>query len=84
MPDAEYGARAHFLSDAGDLESAALRLGAAEPKPTKGLPRELDAAVEAMRELPWTVLQKIKGNPDVLKRIEDAEVLLKLLRGALS
>lgn len=77
-------ARAQFLSDTGDLESAMLRLGPAV-KPNKGgLADELEAAVEAMKKVPWTALEELKGNPDVLKKIGEAEALLRSLRGALS
>jgi ParB family transcriptional regulator, chromosome partitioning protein len=76
-------ARAHFLSDEGDLESAQLRLRAVEKKPKDGLLTELDAAVEAMKSVPWTALQEMKGNSSLLKKIEDAEALLKSLRKAL-
>jgi ParB family chromosome partitioning protein len=77
-------ARSQFLSDAGDLESAMLRLGPA-PKPTKvGLSGDLDAAVDAMRKVPFSALQELKGNADILKKIDEAETLLRSLRGALS
>ena len=75
-------AKAHFLSDQGDLESAALRLAPSEKK--SGLVTELDAAIDAMKHVPWTALEGLKGRSDVLSRIEEAEVLLKNLRRALS
>jgi len=77
-------ARAQFLSDGGDIESAMLRV-APVVKPSKtGLPGNLEAAVEAMKGVPWTVLQELKGDPEVLKKIDDAEALLQSLRKALS
>jgi len=77
-------ARAYFLSDEGDLESAQLRLRPVEKKANDGLLTDLEAAVEAVKNLPWTTLQELKGNDGVLKKIEDAEELLKSLRKALS
>jgi ParB family chromosome partitioning protein len=77
-------ARAHFLSEEGDLESAQLRLRPIEKKAKDGLLAELEAAVEAMKNVPWTTLQEMKGNTGVLKKIEDAEELLKSLRKALN
>jgi len=77
-------ARAHFLSEEGDLESAQLRLRPTQKKPKDGLLTELDAAVEAMKNVPWTALQEMKGNTSVLKKLEDAEELLKSLRKALN
>jgi len=76
-------ARAHFLTDEGDLESAQLRLRPVEKKAKDGLLSELESAVEAMKNVPWTALQEMKGNAAVLKKIEDAEELLKSLRKAL-
>jgi ParB family chromosome partitioning protein len=77
-------ARSQFLSDAGDLESAMLRLGPA-PKPLKGgLSGDLEAAVDAMKKVPFSTLQELKGDVDILKKIDEAEALLQSLRGALS
>jgi ParB family chromosome partitioning protein len=77
-------ARAHFLSDAGDLESAQLRIRPAENKSNDGLLTDLETAVEAMKNVPWTRLQELKGDSDVLKKLDDAENLLKSLRKALT
>ncbi len=77
-------ARSQFLSDAGDLESAMLRLGPA-PKPVKGgLSGDLEAAVDAMKKVPFSTLQELKGDLDILKKIDEAEALLQSLRDALS
>jgi len=37
-----------------------------------------------MKNVPWTVLQEPKGDADVLKKIDEAEALLRSLRKALS
>ena len=75
---------AHFLSDEGNLESAQLRLRPVESKAKEDLLAELEAAIEAMKNVPWTALQEMKGNASVLKRVEDAQELLKSLRRALN
>ncbi len=77
-------AKDHFLKDEGDIDSALLRLAPTETKSKPGLVSELDSAVEAMKQVPWTALEELKGNPDVLKKIDDAEALLKSLRRTLS
>jgi ParB family chromosome partitioning protein len=77
-------ARAHFLSDDGDLDSAQLRLRPIEKKSDDGLLTDLESAVDAMYSLTWSSLQMLKGDSYVLKKIEDAEELLKSLRKALS
>jgi ParB family chromosome partitioning protein len=76
-------AREHFLSDEGDLESALMRLRPAEKNNNDGLLTNLETAVEAMKNVPGTALQKMKGNPGLLEKIDDAEELLKSLRKAL-
>jgi ParB family chromosome partitioning protein len=77
-------AREHFLSDDSDLDSAMMRLGPAAKKAKSGLADELDSAVEAMKRVPWTTLAELKGDSDILKKIDDAEALLKSLRKTLS
>jgi ParB family transcriptional regulator, chromosome partitioning protein len=76
-------ARGNFLSEEGDLESASLRVSLGKTH-KRGLAGELNAAVEALRRVPWTTLAELKGDPEILKRIEDAEALLKSLRKTLS
>ena len=77
-------ARAHVLSEEGNLKSALLRLRVIEKKANDGLLTGLESAVEAMKCVPWTTLQEMKGDTSVLKKIEDAEELLKSLRKALT
>lgn len=77
-------AKAHFLTDAGDLESAMLRLGAAERPKSGNFSDDLDVAVDSMKKVPWATLQELKGNRELLAKIEDAEQLLRSLRAALS
>jgi ParB family chromosome partitioning protein len=77
-------AREHFLSEEGDLESAMLRLGPSAKKPKGGLPDDLDSAVEAMMRVPWTALEEMKGDAEILRKIDKAEALLRSLRKTLS
>jgi len=76
-------AKDHFLSPEGDIDSALLRVGPSAKKPA-GLAGELDSMMEVMKGIPWTALEKLKGKPEILKRIDDAEALLKGLRKSLS
>jgi ParB family chromosome partitioning protein len=77
-------AKAHFVSEEGDIESALLRIASPNQNPKDGLVKELDAAMDAMKQVPWTALEDLKGNPEVLKQIDEAEALLKALRKTLS
>lgn len=77
-------ARAQFLSEEGDLELALLRLRPAEKKTKDGLLTDLESAVEAIKNVPWTALKEMRGDADVLKKIDDAEEVLNSLRTALT
>ena len=77
-------ARAQFLSDAGDLESAELRVRTAEKKRDEEPISGLGAALEAMKSVPWTILHELKGDERVLRKLDEAESLLRSLRKALS
>ena len=77
-------AREHFLSDGGDIDSAMLRLAPSAKKAKGGLAGDLEAAVEAMKHAPWTAIAELQGDPDILKKIDEAEALLKSLRKTLS
>jgi ParB family chromosome partitioning protein len=76
-------ARAHFLNDEGDY-SAALCLTPLGKKPGTACTGDLEAAVEAMKNVTWTALEELKGDRDILKKIADAIALLQSLRKALS
>lgn len=78
-------ARDHFLSDEGDLDSAVLRVAEVPAaKGTAGLAKELDAAVTAMKAIPWTAISDLRGDPSVLAKIEEAEALLRSLKKSLT
>ena len=76
-------ARENFISPQGDIETALLRLGPAK-KPKGGLAHELESTVEAMKHVPWTALAELKGDPDILKKIDEAEALLRSLKKTLT
>jgi ParB family chromosome partitioning protein len=76
-------AKAHFLTDEGDIESSMLRV-APPPRREPGLVADLDAAMDAIRRAPWTVIDEMKGDPEVLQKIDEAESVLRALRKNLS
>ncbi len=45
---------------------------------------QLDAIVAAVKGVPWTVLEDLKGNDDILKKLEETEITIKSLRKTLS
>jgi ParB family chromosome partitioning protein len=77
-------AKAHFLTDAGDIDSAQLKLRPVEKSGKDGLLNDLETAVVALKNVPWTTLQEMKKDPELAKKIEDVEEMLKSLRKALS
>ena len=76
-------AREHFFRPEGDVDSALLRVAPQEKKPD-GLAGELDAIVAAVKGVPWTVLEGLKGNEDILKKLDEAEATLNSLRKTLA
>lgn len=76
-------ARAHFTDDDATIDSAMLRVAGAA-KPANGLVDQLDAAMKTIRDVPWTELDKLRGDPNVVQRVAEAEELLRSLRLNLS
>ncbi len=79
-------AKEHFLTSDADIDTALLRVAPLPRKSTQGkdLPSDLDSVPRAMKNIPWTVLEDLKGDPEILKKIDDAEALLKHLHNTLS
>lgn len=72
-----------FMSG-GTVESALEKLGPMPAKKGQGLARDIDALTEAIRRYSWTTLNELRGDPQTIRKLEDAEKLLKELRRALS
>ncbi len=76
-------AKEHFLSDEGGIESALIRLR--EPEQTNtGLGHHLDAAMDAIRRIPWTEIDALKNDPKIVSQVDEAAELLRALRKQLS
>ena len=76
-------AKDHFLKPDGDIETSLLRV-APPAKKRDGLEGELDSILTAVKNVPWTVLEELKGNGAILKKLNDAEAVLRSLRKNLS
>lgn len=76
-------ARAHFVEDDATIDSSLLRV-AGQDKQSGGLISQLDATMKTIRSVPWTELEELKGDPRVVKRVAEAEELLRSLRLNLS
>lgn len=76
--------RENFISCDGDLETEMMRVAPNDKKRDTDFVSNLDATVHSMKQLPWMALEDMKGDPDLLKKIEDAEALSRSLRQNLS
>lgn len=72
----------HFLSSEGGIDSAMLLI--APTRIETGLVKQLESTMSAIKQMPWTQLDEMKGDDEVLKRIDEVESLLKTLRKNLS
>jgi ParB family transcriptional regulator, chromosome partitioning protein len=77
-------ARVDFMSPTGTVESAILRAAPEEKTKQTGLLGDLEELSDSLKRYPWTVLSELKGNSEVLKKLDEAEKLVKDLRKALA
>lgn len=77
-------AKAHFLDgDDSDIDSALLQVAA--PRAAKpGLTGQLESTINSIRGIPWTELESMRGNREVLERLDEASRLLRSLRDHLA
>lgn len=77
-------ARAHFLEDPdATIDSAMLRIAGVTTKKTGPLDG-LETATRALREMPWTQLQALKGDARALQQADEAIALLQAFRDNLA
>lgn len=77
-------AREHFLSDGGDIASALLRLPYVDKYAApSSFTDKLELAVKAIKTLPWGTLSSLKGDQQVMQKLEEAESLIRSLRKSL-
>ena len=74
---------ADFVFIVFQMKGDPVRLGVAPKKDKSGLAGDLDSTIESMKRVPWTALSELKGDRDIIKKIDEAEALLKSLRKAL-
>lgn len=76
-------ARDEFLADEGSIDSALLKLGPAPARNRQGLTGDIQALADTIKGYPWTTLATLKGDPDLVRTLNETEKLLKNLRRAL-
>ena len=77
-------AKDSFLSDEGNIESALRALGPAPSKKAHGLLGDIEQLSESLQRYPWTTLAAMKGDQQVIRKLEETEQLIKELKKALS
>src|SRR5437667_7833011 len=77
-------ARDDFLTDGGSIDSALLKLGPAPSRKRQGLTGDIQALADTIKGYPWTTLADLKGDPDLIRTLEETEKLLKDLRRTLA
>jgi len=77
-------AKESFASSGGTIASALRGLAPAPSKKQHGLLGDIEQISESLQRYPWTTLATLRGNPEILRKLEDTEKLLKELRKALA
>ena len=77
-------AKDKFLSAGGTIETALKTLSPAPAKKAQGLIGDIDQLSESLLRYPWTTLASMKGDPNVLKKLDETENLIKELKKALT
>lgn len=77
-------ARDHFLTDEGDIDSAALRVATPASSPQQGLIGDLVALSESIKKYSWTDLEALSGDREALDKVREAMKLLERLDQSLS
>lgn len=77
-------AREEFMGEGGSIDSAIQKLGPAPTKRGQGLLGDIEALTETLRRYPWTTLTSLKGDAQVVRKLDEAEKLLKELRKTLT
>jgi ParB family chromosome partitioning protein len=72
------------MTSEGGIETALSKLSAAPTKKPRGLLGDIEQLSEAVQRYPWTSLAELRGDPQILKKLEETEKLLKELRRALT
>jgi ParB family transcriptional regulator, chromosome partitioning protein len=72
-----------FMTADGSVETSLKTLAPAPSKKAHSLPGDIEQLSESLRRYPWTTLAAMKGDQQVLRKLEETEKLIKELRKAL-
>jgi ParB family chromosome partitioning protein len=74
----------NFLSAEGSIESALKTLAPVPSKKAHGLLGDIEQLTESLQRYPWTTLAAMKGDQQIIRKLEETEKLIKELKKALS
>lgn len=77
-------AKDEFVTKGGSIESAFRKVAPSANRRGHGLVGDIEQLNEVLSRYPWTTLAELKGDPQVLRRLDEAEKLLRDLKKALS
>src|SRR6267154_6478154 len=77
-------AKENFVASGNTLESAMRTLAPPPPKKAHGLLGDIEQISESLQRYSWTTLAALKGDQQILRKLEETEKLLKELKKALS
>jgi ParB family transcriptional regulator, chromosome partitioning protein len=77
-------AKENLLGPGGSIDSALRTLGPPPSKKAHGLLGDIEQISESLQRYPWTTLAALKGDQQVLRKLEETEKLIKDLKRALS
>lgn len=77
-------AKDEFVTKGGSIESAFRKVAPSASRRGQGLVGDIEQLNEVLSRYPWTTLVELKGDPQVLRRLDEADKLLRDLKKALS
>jgi ParB family chromosome partitioning protein len=77
-------AKENFVSSGGGIESALRTLAPVPSKKSHGLLGDIEQISESLKRYPWTTLAALKGDQQLIQKLEETEKLLKELKKTLS
>jgi ParB family transcriptional regulator, chromosome partitioning protein len=77
-------AKDNFLSPEGTIESALQTLSPTSSKKGQGLLGDIEQLSESLQRYPWTTLAALKGDQQVIRKLEETEKLIKELKKTLT
>ncbi len=77
-------ARDRFLASGGSVDTALQLVPARKKKGEAGIVGDIEELTQVLRRYPWTALAELKGDADVMRKLEETEKLLRDLKRALA